>query len=207
MFFIVQLTKVIPLMDFYIPAAIEMYYQEVRSMIDFEILTPDGIIGVFAPNQTLSSVVFGPADGLEAASNKSETSMGMQAAGAGSLSFVDNMMLFIFAFLVFLVVMIILGLLATLPCLRNRISKIIRQNLAGFFFNGWIQSFIIAYMATCILAVAQLKMFLISTDDLSEEDMSTVFEGAGNYAFNFLYPVFIIYWIRSRSDQLETPYA
>ena len=40
MFFIIQLTKVIPLLDFYMPAEVEVYYGEVRKTIDFEILSP-----------------------------------------------------------------------------------------------------------------------------------------------------------------------
>ena len=50
MFFCIQLTKIIPMMEFYIPAQIEMYYGEVRKTIDFEMLNPDAIIGIFAPN-------------------------------------------------------------------------------------------------------------------------------------------------------------
>ena len=48
MFFIIQLTKVIPMLDFYMPAEVEMYYGEVRKTIDFEILSPDGLIAALS---------------------------------------------------------------------------------------------------------------------------------------------------------------
>ena len=50
MFFIAQLTKVIPLMEFYIPASTVMFYEEFRKLIDFEMMNPDALIGFFAPN-------------------------------------------------------------------------------------------------------------------------------------------------------------
>lgn len=59
MFFIVQLTKIIPMMDFYIPAQIEMYYGEVRKTIDFEMLDPDVLIQLVWPEETLMSLLLG----------------------------------------------------------------------------------------------------------------------------------------------------
>ena len=48
MFIIIQLTKFIPMLDFYMPAEVEMYYGEVRKTIDFEILSPDGLIAALS---------------------------------------------------------------------------------------------------------------------------------------------------------------
>jgi hypothetical protein len=59
MFYIVQLTKVQPMMEFYIPAHIEMYYGEVRKTIDFKMLEPDSIIQIWFPDETLMTVLFG----------------------------------------------------------------------------------------------------------------------------------------------------
>lgn len=59
MFYIVQMTKISPIMDFYIPAQIEMYYGEVRKTIDFEMLDPDVLIQFVWPEETVMSLLLG----------------------------------------------------------------------------------------------------------------------------------------------------
>jgi small basic protein len=58
--------------------------------------------------------------------------------------------------MVFISVLAVLGALASLPCLRAMISKIIRVQISGFFFNGLVASLQIAYITTVILGIASL---------------------------------------------------
>lgn len=57
-----QLSKTIPMCGHYIPAHIEMYFDEFRKMLDFEALNPDGIINMFMPDMTLMELVMGPSN-------------------------------------------------------------------------------------------------------------------------------------------------
>ena len=59
MFYILQLTKIIPMMQFYLPAEIEMYYGEVRKIIDFEMLDPDVVIQFWWPEETVLTLLLG----------------------------------------------------------------------------------------------------------------------------------------------------
>jgi ATP:corrinoid adenosyltransferase len=59
MFYIMQLSKCIPMLGMYIPAQIEMYFDEFRKMLDFETMNPDSIIGIFAPNMTMLDLIMG----------------------------------------------------------------------------------------------------------------------------------------------------
>ena len=45
-----MMALIIPTMDFYMPATTEMYFEEVCSTINFDMLNPDSIVGIFAPN-------------------------------------------------------------------------------------------------------------------------------------------------------------
>lgn len=56
-FFILQMMKGVPLYGFYIPATLEVYLEEVRALIDFEVLKPDGIVGMIWKNETMATLI------------------------------------------------------------------------------------------------------------------------------------------------------
>ena len=58
--------------------------------------------------------------------------------------------------------MIIIACLTFIQCLRNRISKILRDAMSDFIFNGLIQSMMIAFIDLAILAVCSLRMYALS---------------------------------------------
>ena len=49
-FYIVQMMKAVPLYSLYIPASLEIYMEEVRNLVDFQMLEPDNIVGKIWPN-------------------------------------------------------------------------------------------------------------------------------------------------------------
>jgi len=43
----------VPLYGFYIPATLEIYLEEIRALVDFDAMTPDGIVGLIWKNETM----------------------------------------------------------------------------------------------------------------------------------------------------------
>ena len=108
----------------YIPAQIEMYYDEFRKMLDFETMNPDSIIGIFKPNTTMIDLIMG---GPKNQSDIVVIDQGMKGSGIESLNFAENLQIYLLGLLMFVAVLMVLGALATMPCLRAQISKIIRE--------------------------------------------------------------------------------
>lgn len=59
MFYTLQLVKVIPLFNIYIPATMEIYLKEVQGLLDFDRLKPDFLIDYFAPGWTMMQLITG----------------------------------------------------------------------------------------------------------------------------------------------------
>ena len=59
MYFTLQLVKILPLFDIYIPAIMEIYWQEIRGLIDFDRLTPDYLINTFLPGYDMIKLLTG----------------------------------------------------------------------------------------------------------------------------------------------------
>ena len=64
-FFLIQLIKGVPLYDLYVPPKMEMYMEQVQKLIDFESLSPDGLVQVVYPNETLSGLITGNSNKTE----------------------------------------------------------------------------------------------------------------------------------------------
>ena len=50
--------KAIPLYEFFIPATMQIYFTEIVSLVDFEMLTPDGLAYAFT-NSTVEELITG----------------------------------------------------------------------------------------------------------------------------------------------------
>ena len=82
MFYTLQLIKVIPLFNIFIPATLEIYLTEIRGLLDFDKLTPDYLIGLAFPGQDMMMLVTGKNKTQEAIENpESDTSPGMKLSG------------------------------------------------------------------------------------------------------------------------------
>ena len=68
-------------------------------------------------------------------------------------------------------IILFLRLIAVIPCLRNRILKIIKDAMSAFIFNGLINSLNISYLTVCITAIAQI----ITIAKTNEDDSSTMY--------------------------------
>lgn len=62
----------------------------------------------------------------------------MKLAGAGETNVFVNMQLFIFAGVVFLLVLAIILTLSLVPALRVELRKLVVAQISGFIFNGLI---------------------------------------------------------------------
>ena len=181
----------------YIPAEIEMYYNEVRKMLDFEMMSPDGIIQIFAPNMTLVDLIMPP---------KNETAeiedQGMKSSSAETLNFLDNLQVYILAFALFVIILTILGIFAVIPFIRQRILKLITEQVSAFFFNGLINAHQMAYITTCILGIASLQSYVLNGDE------AALYQGVAIYLVSLSIPVYII-WFNSHKtpEQLKSPYV
>lgn len=87
----------------------------------------------------------------------------MKSSGVDNFNIMDNLQVYFLAMFVFLLVLGVLTVLAAFPCIRQRISLILREQISGFFFNGLINSLNIAYLTSSILAVASIQSYIINS--------------------------------------------
>lgn len=59
MFYTLQMMKVIPLFNIYIPATLEMYLNEIRGLLDFDKMSPDYLVSLIYPGYDMMMLVTG----------------------------------------------------------------------------------------------------------------------------------------------------
>jgi hypothetical protein len=137
-----QLICMLSLYDIPIPGNVEIYMDEFRKLIFFEILNPDKIIGLIYPGKTLQSLI-------EGENLKDHNFTGaMESTGVKSTGFLINMAVYIFILCAFLIFLMTIYLLSYVKPIRQKMQKIIRSTLEKTFWNNTIRSITLSYIET-----------------------------------------------------------
>ena len=126
MYFTLQLVKIVPLFDIYIPAIMEIYWQEIRGLIDFDRLTPDYLINTFLPGYDMMKLLTGKSQQeLELSNPDKSTDPGSKMAGAQSLNIMENLQLYIFVLVLFLLVLSIIFCFSCIKPIRKKLRALV----------------------------------------------------------------------------------
>ena len=87
------------------------------------------------------------------------------AAGFGSFNITENLLLYIVMAAGFLVVLIGMGMLASVYKFRRKIIKKIRGIRKAFFWNGWIRSNLFTYLKQFVSFGLATKVVNFEQDD------------------------------------------
>lgn len=204
-FYIMQMLKGIALYSIYIPASLEIYLGEVRNLVDFKMLDPDGLIDEIWANQTMWSMITGHI--------KQEYDVvidpGMAAAGFENANLVQNLQIYFFYLSCFVVAMMVMYILSMFQCLKDRLKSYMSTTYNAFFFNGFILATELAWLNYCLMANASftIPIKMVGNDIITEEvdPKWQYIQGVLMYAGLVGYTVFIGWYIDKNSDRLRSP--
>ena len=140
-FLIIQLVAYMSIYETPIPANVEIYVNEFRKMVKFEILKPDNLLALIDPDLTVASLI---------ESSQAQLSASMESSGVQSSNFLVNMAVYIGMFILFLLGMIVLFIMKNFAKLRAKIDPIIRNIIKKTFWNNTVRSITITYLETAI---------------------------------------------------------
>lgn len=137
-----QLIAYISIYEASIPANVEIYFNEFRKMVNFEILQPDNLIGLIWPGVTLQSLID---------THKKKMSSSSESTGIKSDSMIVNLAVYVMALLGFGLFMGILYALKKSEKLREKIEPKIKKILKQTFWNNTVRSITISYLQTAVV--------------------------------------------------------
>lgn len=142
-FLILQILAYLSLYKVEIPASVAMYVEGIRGIVTFKMLKPDPILGMLEPGLTLEALL-GAAKGAN-----TDLPQEMEEAGQ-TASFLVNMFIYVAAFGVFFIVLIVLVLLTQIKKWRSKIEAIVEGVKKKTFWNNAVRSVTISYIETAI---------------------------------------------------------
>lgn len=84
--------KAVPLYSIYIPATLEIYMEEVKSLVDFKMMEPDAIIPKIWANQTMMTLILGEPEIDDSVDLiQFEADANLRAAGISNTNLMQNM--------------------------------------------------------------------------------------------------------------------
>ena len=141
LYLMLQLIVFFSLYDTPISGNVEIYVEEFRKLVQFDILQPDNLLGIISPGTTVQSLV-------ESAEEERNLDSSMESSGVKSPGFIVNMALYLMVLAAFLIFLALLLALRFVPSLRVKIEGMIRKTLEGTFWNNTIRSISLSYLET-----------------------------------------------------------
>ena len=141
LYLMLQLIVFFSLYDTPISGNVEIYVEEFRKLVQFDILQPDNLLGIISPGTTVQSLV-------ESAEEERNLDSSMESTGVKSPGFIVNMALYLMVLAAFLIFLALLLALRFVPSLRVKIEGMIRKTLEGTFWNNTIRSISLSYLET-----------------------------------------------------------
>ena len=139
LYLMLQLIVFFSLYDTPISGNVEIYVEEFRKLVQFDILQPDNLLGIISPGTTVQSLV-------ESAEEERNLDSSMESTGVKSPGFIVNMALYLMVLAAFLIFLALLLALRFVPSLRVKIEGMIRKTLEGTFWNNTIRSISLSYL-------------------------------------------------------------
>ena len=167
------------------PVNAKIYDDEMIKIIEFRLLNPDGIIGLFIPGFKLTNWIKGTMKG----SSDTESNM------------LDDMFVYILVGGVFLlVVAVMITLMVIKPC-RNKIKAKLVQIKNKTLFNGIIRSIIISYLGATMSACKQIS-YWIEQDEGQEN--SQIITAVSMLVVLLLIPILFMVFLYKNREDLKT---
>ena len=132
------------LLNVQIPGNAEIYIQQFRELVDFEIFKPDVFLPLINPKWSIEYFVgFGTA----------KVQGNLAATGVTSGNILFNLQTYIMLFCLFLVFMIILILLMAVKKFRPKIQALLKSIIDKTFFNNLVRSINLSYLKSALAFV------------------------------------------------------
>lgn len=184
LFLICQMVGNYQIFDVGIPANIEIFFTEFKSLVKFEILKPDPLIQIFYPEVTVQSMI-------EGSKKKLRLDSSLENNGIETDNLVVNTIQYIVIGCIFLL-MIVTLLVILFCCPKFKIKALAKliELKRRTFWNNIIRSITISYLDLCIMFCCWLK--LARYDQMNGETVksSTNFEIGLLGLFITGYPIF-----------------
>ena len=158
------------------PGNASIAIDEIRKLIDFDTLNPDGIIKMIDPNESMKKLMDRVNNGnaTVAADGPSPVPGNLENAGIESTSMIVNLSTIIFATGAFIVFVLISMLLITM-CKTDVWMVKLKAFLVGFkkkmHFNGLIDYLTIGYINFCASTAISIQDYIRNPDTIKAADM------------------------------------
>lgn len=140
-FLILQMIAFLSLYEATIPANIEIYFDEFRKLVKFEILKPDNMLGLISPGLTVAKLL---------GEKPTVISASLESSGVQSTSIMANLGVYILGVSFFIIVIVVLVLLLRVQRIRDKVKGIIEKIKKKTFWNNTIRSVTISYLETAL---------------------------------------------------------
>jgi len=157
LFFSLQLIAYINIFSFDTPAFTLIVLGELKSLVKFESLNPEGIVRVWNPDFVLLSWLIAKKKVLVTHKNQMQSMLG-------------DMEVYILIGFFALLLVSMLFLLMLIPCCRNKVKELLLSIRKKTFWNGIIQYFNVAYIEITISCLTQLVMLVNGSEYQAEAD-------------------------------------
>jgi len=148
LFLIMQLIAYMSIYDINIPSNVEIYVEEFRKLVAFEILKPANMVKLVDKNPEVK--LFLIRYGLAPSSDVKYEMPASLASSGQSASFVVNVAQYIVGFLFFIIAVLALKSLAQSKFFKVQIKKFLVNLKKNTFFKNTIRSITLSYVDTCI---------------------------------------------------------
>ena len=190
LFLVLQLCAYMSVYETPVPANSELYMDEFRKMVKFEILKPDNLVGLWLPGFKLQDYL---------ASARAGLSGSMESSGQSD-SFIVNMAIYIFALSAFLSALGVLYCLLTVKKLQVKVRAILEGVRKKTFWNNTIRSLTISYLETAIQMSLQVQLLASQPFDISKAAAPV-----GMFCFLVAYPCISIRHMLKHRAELDHP--
>lgn len=192
LFYALQIACYLSIYDIKQPANVEIYNDEIKKLIEFAFLNPEGITKeLFDKDFALFDFIFGR--------NKYENAIGNELREPSMLRDLRWVILLVGAILILSFVVGIVGLFTK----KKDKMKAWSKNLFDlFFFNGLIRLLSIYYIRIAMSSGKQVIEWLEGRGNLAKTDQKIAIF---TLIFLFVFPVVVTYTIFHNKDNLDNP--
>ena len=186
--------------------------QEIRKLIDFEMLKPDFLIKMIAPDFDLKEFLTGISKMEKAKENEGgDTKEGeeeddqlpsnLESSGVGSDNIIDNLSQYLMVLILFIVFVLLLGIAGVIcRTQKEKINKKLKDLYKKTVWNGFIRSISMSYLNLCITIVVG---FMVMVEKPSSMTTAKVCSTAGLASFCLSYFFVCLWFLIKNRDRLE----
>ena len=165
LFLMMQLLAIIPIYRTRIPANIETVLDVFSTVVKFEFLKPDIILGLISPGTTVASIIG------DTKQQSYELSSELASVKIQSSSMLVNMSIYFFVAALLVILVLILLVLSKVKPIREKVKEILLKLKNGFMWNKSIRSITLSYLHFSI----QLLVYFRLESTMAQKVLLTIF--------------------------------